>query len=70
MTLQERMSRLQLNPDRADVILPASEIYVYVMKAARARTILVPEVGLKDGINYYLFDKYYPTKGKVLVKNS
>lgn len=70
MTLEERMSRLQLNPDRADVIIPASEIYIHAMKAAKARSILVPDVGLKDGINYYLFDKYYPVKGKVMVKNS
>lgn len=70
MTLEERMARLQLNPDRADVIVPASEIYVGAMKAARARSIVVPDVGLKDGINYYLFEKYYPSKGKVVVKNS
>lgn len=70
LSLEERMSRLQLNPDRADVIIPASEIYVHAMKAAKARTILVPDVGLKDGINYYLFEKYYPVKGKVMVKNS
>lgn len=70
MTLQERMSKLQLNPDRADVIIPASEIYIHAMKSAKAKSIKVPDVGLKDGINYYLFEKYYPTKGKVFVKNS
>lgn len=69
MTYEERMNRLQLNPDRADVIIPASDIYIEVMKAAKAKAILVPDVGLKDGINYYLFNKYYPTKGKVLVRN-
>ncbi|HCX23719.1 MAG: phosphatase [Flammeovirgaceae bacterium] len=70
LTLEERLNRLQLNPDRADVIVPASEIYVHAMKAAKSKTMLVPDVGLKDGINYYLFDKYYPSRGKIFVKNS
>ena len=69
MSFEDRMNRLQLNPDRADVIIPASDIYIEIMKAAKAKTILVPDVGLKDGINYYLYDTYYPTKGKVLVRN-
>lgn len=69
MTFEERTSKLQLNPDRADVIIPAAEIYVHAMQSARAKAIIVPEVGLKDGINYYLFEKYYPTKGKVWVRN-
>ncbi|RED95599.1 Ppx/GppA phosphatase family protein [Marinoscillum furvescens] len=70
LTLEERLNRLQLNPDRADVIIPASEIYVHAMLAANASSIVVPDVGLKDGINYYLFDKYYPSRGKIFVKNS
>lgn len=70
MTLEDRMNKLQLNPDRADVIIPASEIYLGVMRFAGAKSIYVPDIGLKDGINYYLYDKYYPTKGKVWVKNS
>lgn len=70
LTLEERLNRLQLNPDRADVIIPASEIYVHAMLAANATSIIVPDVGLKDGINYYLFDKHYPSRGKIFVKNS
>lgn len=69
LTLEEKLNRLQLNPDRADVIVPASEIYVHVMQAAKATSMYVPEVGLKDGINYYMFEKYYPSRGKVFVKN-
>ena len=69
MTYEERMNKLQLNPDRADVILPAADIYIGVMQAAKARTILVPDIGLKDGINHYLYNKFYPNKGKVWVKN-
>ncbi len=69
ISYEERMNRLQLNPDRADVIIPASDIYIEIMKAAKTKTILVPDVGLKDGLNYYLYNKYYPTRGKVLVRN-
>lgn len=56
-SLEDRINRLQLNPDRADVIIPASEIYLGVMKAAKAKSILVPDVGLKDGIMHMLYDR-------------
>jgi exopolyphosphatase/guanosine-5'-triphosphate,3'-diphosphate pyrophosphatase len=55
-SLEQRIYQLQMNPDRADVIVPASDIYIKVMEWARASTILVPEVGLKDGIILYLFE--------------
>lgn len=69
MSLDDKLIRLQLNPDRADVIVPASEIYIGVMEAAKAKTIYVPDIGLKDGINHMLYEKHYPSKGKVWVKN-
>ena len=56
-TMEERIYELQMNPDRADVIVPASNIYIQVMEWARAKQILVPEVGLKDGILLHLFEK-------------
>lgn len=56
-TLEERIYKLQMNPDRADVIIPATDIYTKVMEWARASSILVPEVGLKDGIMLYLYEK-------------
>lgn len=56
-TLQQRMSILKLNPDRADVIIPASEIYIRALECAGADTILVPKVGLKDGIMYELYER-------------
>jgi exopolyphosphatase / guanosine-5'-triphosphate,3'-diphosphate pyrophosphatase len=56
-TLDERVYILQMNPDRADVIVPASHIYIQVMKWAHASSILVPEVGLKDGIILYLYER-------------
>ena len=56
-SIEERIYKLQMNPDRADVIIPASNIYLKVMEWARATSILVPEVGLKDGIIFHLYEK-------------
>tara|TARA_R110001599_G_scaffold251410_1_gene451386 strand:+ start:7643 stop:8551 length:909 start_codon:yes stop_codon:yes gene_type:complete len=56
-TLDERIHKLQLNPDRADVLIPASHIYMHVMKSAKCRKILVPDVGLKDGIMHMLYER-------------
>ncbi|MEO7989242.1 MAG: phosphatase [Chryseolinea sp.] len=55
-TIDERIYKLQMNPDRADVIIPASDIYIKVMEWAHASNILVPDVGLKDGILLYLHE--------------
>jgi exopolyphosphatase / guanosine-5'-triphosphate,3'-diphosphate pyrophosphatase len=55
--LHERIHILMLNPDRADVIIPASEIYLSVMKMSGAKKMLVPEIGLKDGLMMMLFEK-------------
>jgi exopolyphosphatase / guanosine-5'-triphosphate,3'-diphosphate pyrophosphatase len=56
-SLDDRIYKLQMNPDRADVIIPAADIYIKVMEWARASSILVPEVGLKDGMMLYLYEK-------------
>lgn len=56
-SMEERIYQLQMNPDRADVIVPASTIYIQVMEWANAENIIVPEVGLKDGILLHLFEK-------------
>jgi len=57
MPFEQRLLELQLNPDRADVIIPASEIYVSVMKWAGSHSILVPSVGLKDGMMKMLYER-------------
>lgn len=69
LTMDDLLNKLQLNPDRADVIIPASEIYITVMQSAGAKHILVPDVGLKDGINYHLYQTHHPDSDKVFVKN-
>jgi exopolyphosphatase/guanosine-5'-triphosphate,3'-diphosphate pyrophosphatase len=55
MSYQERISELSLNPDRADVIIPATKIYLSAMKWSGARKIYVPKIGLSDGIIKSLF---------------
>jgi len=50
MTYEQRITDLGLNPDRADVIIPATRIYLNAMKWSGARHIYVPKIGLSDGI--------------------
>ncbi len=50
LTYEQRISELGLNPDRADVIIPAIRIYLNAMKWSGARNIYVPKIGLSDGI--------------------
>lgn len=50
MTYEERISEMGLNSDRADVIIPATRIYLKAMKWSGARQIYVPKIGLSDGI--------------------
>ncbi|CAG4993433.1 Exopolyphosphatase 1 [Dyadobacter sp. CECT 9275] len=56
-SLQDRINKLQLNPDRADVIVPAGDIYTSAMRWAGAEVIHVPDVGLKDGMLQLLYDR-------------
>jgi exopolyphosphatase/guanosine-5'-triphosphate,3'-diphosphate pyrophosphatase len=55
-SLKDRIQVLDLNQDRADVIIPAAEIYMTVMKYANAKIIYVPKVGLVDGIIVHLIE--------------
>lgn len=56
-SLDQRIYKLQMNPDRADVIVPATDIYVKVMDLANASSILVPDVGLKDGMMHLMLER-------------
>ena len=56
-TYEERITELGLKNDRADVIIPASKIYVNSMKWAKAHRIFVPKIGLADGIIKSLHNK-------------
>ena len=50
LTYEQRIAELGLNTDRADVIIPATRIYLNAMKWSGARQIFVPKIGLSDGI--------------------
>ncbi len=55
-TYEERISVLGLNPDRADVIVPATKIFLTAMKHANIEKIMVPQMGLSDGIIQNLYE--------------
>jgi exopolyphosphatase/guanosine-5'-triphosphate,3'-diphosphate pyrophosphatase len=55
---EDRIRILGLKPDRADVVVPASKIYLSVMKWAGIKKIYVPQIGLSDGIIHVLHEKY------------
>jgi exopolyphosphatase/guanosine-5'-triphosphate,3'-diphosphate pyrophosphatase len=56
-TYAERVEVLGLKPDRADVIIHASKIFITIMKTADIEDIFVPQIGLSDGIVHDLYDK-------------
>ena len=54
-SLEDRMRLYKLREDRADVIVPALQIYVNVMRWANAAEIYVPKIGLADGLIQHLY---------------
>lgn len=62
---EERITELNLNQDRADVIIPATRIYLSAMKWSGAKDIYVPKIGLSDGI---IKSVYYETVSSVSVE--
>jgi exopolyphosphatase/guanosine-5'-triphosphate,3'-diphosphate pyrophosphatase len=63
-SIEERMEIWQLNPDRADVIVPAARIYLAVMKTGRISEIIVPQIGLSDGIVHQLHEEHMRSVNK------
>jgi exopolyphosphatase/guanosine-5'-triphosphate,3'-diphosphate pyrophosphatase len=61
-SFEDRVNKLRLNTDRADVIVPAASIYLTAMELAGCQTILVPDLGLKDGILQMLYDRHLNRK--------
>jgi exopolyphosphatase/guanosine-5'-triphosphate,3'-diphosphate pyrophosphatase len=56
-SLKERINVLGLNPDRADVIIPACEIYITLLKWTGIKQVYVPKVGMVDGIINLLIEE-------------
>lgn len=59
LSYEERLQEYNMKPDRADVIVPALEIYTQIMKYARSKKIYVPKIGLADGMIQYLYQNKY-----------
>lgn len=57
VSLAERISKYNLREDRADVIVPALQIYVNAMRWANAEEIYVPKIGLADGLIRHLWEE-------------
>jgi exopolyphosphatase / guanosine-5'-triphosphate,3'-diphosphate pyrophosphatase len=57
LTIAERITEYHFKDDRADVIVPALEIYINAMKWSNCSQIYVPKIGVADGIMHQLYDK-------------
>lgn len=55
---EDRIRILGLNPDRADVIIPASKLFLKIMKWSDAKHILVPKFGVADGLVRQLYKDF------------
>lgn len=58
-TVKDRMLQYNMREDRADVIVPALQIYINVMKWADSEEIYVPKIGLADGLVQHLYAEIY-----------
>ena len=58
LTVEERMEKFDLKPDRADVIVPAGDIFTTIGDIIKAEYVYVPVIGLADGIIDELYAKH------------
>lgn len=58
MSLEERMNKYNMKSDRADVIVPAAEIFLFIANQTGSKRIIVPNLGLADGIINDLAQQY------------
>ncbi len=61
-TYEERITEMDLNQDRADVIIPATRIYLSAMKWSGAKHLYVPKIGLSDGIIKSIYNNTVSSK--------
>jgi exopolyphosphatase/guanosine-5'-triphosphate,3'-diphosphate pyrophosphatase len=57
VSVDERIFNFKLRPDRADVIIPACEIYLRIMELAGIGNMLVPKIGLSDGMILHMAEQ-------------
>lgn len=58
LSIEERIVQYGLRPDRADVIVPAAKIFNFIMNHAQISSMMVPKVGLGDGMIHYMYENY------------
>lgn len=58
MDIETRMRTFQFGADRADVIVPAAQIYIDLLNILKINTIYVPKTGVADGIIRHLYEKH------------
>lgn len=61
-SVAERMKMYNIREDRADVIVPALQIYINVMRWTDIDEIYVPKIGLADGLIHMLYDEIKKNK--------
>ncbi len=57
-SLRERIKQLGLRPDRADVIVPAAQVFIFITKIIRVGHVLAPKIGLADGLIHNMYLEY------------
>ena len=57
VSLEDRIKLYKLREDRADVIVPALQIYINIMRWAEITEIYVPKIGLADGLIQSLYEE-------------
>lgn len=57
LSLEEKILQFSLKPDRADVIVPAAQIFIKVMTILNIESIIIPKVGLADGMVHQMFEQ-------------
>lgn len=65
MTYQQRIQKLKLRTDRADVIIPAIEIVKLILRQGLAGRLFIPKVGLRDGILQSIYSSSLAGQAKV-----
>jgi len=58
-SFDDRVLELNLNPDRADVIIPAIDIYLFAMEKSKIKEVYVPKIGISDGIIKLLASEHF-----------
>lgn len=68
MTVRERIERLRLRPDRADVIMPALALIQGMIHESQQSKLLIPRTGLREGVLYDLFTQWSSHRGDIPIK--